>query len=934
MLKFCRPILWALVFVCFLPVSAKAQWVYFDQHPCDPSADPGILAAVFGEYWEEFPEIDWLADYLLSSDTKSSCDPRIPHDENPPDDPCTEPCSCSPDPYCGSNDPCCGNSDPCCGSSNPCCGNPNPCCGSSNPCCGNPDPCCGSTDPCCGDPDPCCGNPNSCCNPSSSCCGDPNPCCNPSSPCCGDPDPCCDTSSPCCGNPDPCCSDPCCDDPDPCCGNPDPCCGSSDPCCGNTDPCDPECGDPCDPACIDCDDDNDCTDDWCVDGECQHSSPCVPPEVCCGGECCPAENCCPGSTAGVGGTCCGTVCEECLDNGELSPGSIELSANPVCVGETITFTVLGVTDSGGSKRENCQVVVIPPAPLLGSWVVTKPSGATISGSGLAASIVTDEPGTYSCAFTVTAPRECPPPGIEVGPVMGIAGGVSALVWEPFAPASTPLDTCPNNGDKRIFPDHVIPNDPNSGIRNKVKLTVSTSPSVPGCTVYFKTFDVDDPFDQNNPNLANVSVVDNNTSGPDNRGGLDPGVGLWNFVTDQQGKASIAVTVSTQPGNNYRAAASTIQNAIASVTQSNADANSPPNSVVFSDMLTVWRKLHVEVDSMGAVTGNEISTPFTDFVGLGTNLTEIRGMNSINDGSLDLDSKPPGNGRFENGTAIVGTAPSTITLSPIVANGHNKVTFSGVSIAGLPFSARDNDSSDNSTIGGTITQIVKAGANSVWTLSVTSQSETPIDWPDFVGGTLSVGGGASVLIVAATGAFTQITTSALNIPCALKDDDDNTVLPKAPDTTAMAAAYQPAYVVPVYDVGDNNMNVPFVLNVADNDAAIDATFDWDSRSANTPNFWVAYVLQAFQGPFIKDNDPNSGVFWFGVMPGSGGGSLIFLELHQAHEGITNPLAEERDTVVHETGHAVGNSGQEDVTDFQSHFLATYLVNIRSSTRPSP
>ncbi|MEK6674141.1 MAG: hypothetical protein AABZ47_00635, partial [Planctomycetota bacterium] len=72
--------------MCFLPVSAKAQeWVYFDSEPCDPSPDPGILAAVFGDYWEEFPEIDWLGDYLLS-DWKSSCDPRVPGDDDGPPD--------------------------------------------------------------------------------------------------------------------------------------------------------------------------------------------------------------------------------------------------------------------------------------------------------------------------------------------------------------------------------------------------------------------------------------------------------------------------------------------------------------------------------------------------------------------------------------------------------------------------------------------------------------------------------------------------------------------------------------------------------------------------------------------------------------------------------------------------------------------------------
>ncbi|MEK6675192.1 MAG: hypothetical protein AABZ47_05995, partial [Planctomycetota bacterium] len=86
---------------------------------------------------------------------------------------------------------------------------------------------------------------------------------------------------------------------DPCngpcgCGG-DPCCGSSDPCCGNNDPCDLECGDPCNLICIDCDDLNPCTDDICVDGECEHPPVCPPSITCCEGVCCdPGEVCCNG----------------------------------------------------------------------------------------------------------------------------------------------------------------------------------------------------------------------------------------------------------------------------------------------------------------------------------------------------------------------------------------------------------------------------------------------------------------------------------------------------------------------------------------------------------------------------------------------------------------------------------------------------------------
>jgi hypothetical protein len=356
-------------------------------------------------------------------------------------------------------------------------------------------------------------------------------------------------------------------------------------------------------------------------------------------------------------------------------------------------------------------------------------------------------------------------------------------------------------------------------------------------------------------------------------------------------ARVTFTVSMQPGDNFRAGASLVQTAIDGTTQTQADTNNPPQYVKFTEMLTVWRRLHVELDSMGPVTGNKIITAFTDMVGTGTALTEARGISTIDDGSANLDKEPPGNGRFENGTFIVGTAPSTITISPITANGNTRVVFPSSSIAGLPFSAIDNDSSGNGTMSGTFTQLTKVGANFVWSLNVTAHNEDPIDWPDFVNGTLTVGGGSAVSIVGAIGTASQVTTSGLNIPCTIHDDDDDTLLPRLPDTSTMAGAYQPAYVRPVYDVGDNNMNVPFVLNVADNSAAVIAVQDWDAKSQNAPDFWIAYVLESFQGQASdQDNDPNSEVATVGVTPFTAGGSLIFLEVRQPHEGVANSTAQ--------------------------------------------
>ncbi len=116
--------------------------------------------------------------------------------------------------------------------------------------------------------------------------------------------------------------------------------------------------------------------------------------------------------------------------------------------------------------------------------------------------------------------------------------------------------------------------------------------------------MDDPFDQNNSGMPNVSVIDGDTIGPDNRGS-DPGVVTGTGTTDVNGEARFTVTVSMQPGNNYRAGASVVQIAINATTQAQADTNSPPQNVLFTNMLTVWRKLWVERDTMVAPDPTEL-----------------------------------------------------------------------------------------------------------------------------------------------------------------------------------------------------------------------------------------------------------------------------------------------------------------------------------------
>ena len=146
-----------------------------------------------------------------------------------------------------------------------------------------------------------------------------------------------------------------------------------------------------------CADDGDpCTNDSCMNGQPVNSPKC------------PGQQCC------ANGACCNGLCDGCTNYGTLSGGTIDVEPDPACLGETIIFTLSGVTDTGGRKNVNCVDTVIQPA-LSYTWVITMPDGSQVSGAGDVATLTADLPGTYSCTFTATASRECAPPPSSIGP---------------------------------------------------------------------------------------------------------------------------------------------------------------------------------------------------------------------------------------------------------------------------------------------------------------------------------------------------------------------------------------------------------------------------------------------------------------------------------------------------------------------------------------
>lgn len=162
--------------------------------------------------------------------------------------------------------------------------------------------------------------------------------------------------------------------------------------------------------------------------------------------------------------------------------------------------------------------------------------------------------------------------------------------------------------QRIFPDRKFPTDTTNRKTVRVKAIVGE----PNITVYFKNFDVDDP-------TSDSAIDENGANGNDNREGrtigqsYPPGaagvLSATSAVTNANGEAIVYFSVTKQPGDNFVVAASTNQTYLNGVVingtglKDSTNNNLPTAKAKRTEQLTVWRKLYMEVDSMGTVANN-------------------------------------------------------------------------------------------------------------------------------------------------------------------------------------------------------------------------------------------------------------------------------------------------------------------------------------------
>jgi hypothetical protein len=176
--------------------------------------------------------------------------------------------------------------------------------------------------------------------------------------------------------------------------------------------------------------------------------------------------------------------------------------------------------------------------------------------------------------------------------------VESVEWETY-PGNTTLDTCPNNGGKRIFPGKKDPADTEPSLRRRVQAKAKISPAMEGVPIYFRIFDPDDPS-------INAAPIDTNGwVGGDNDVAGSAMIGGWPSTTDASGEASVIVSLSSrQPGDNFIMLADCCADRLSSVTQAQVDSSSFNPSITSSEMLTIWRRLWVERDSMGPIPESE------------------------------------------------------------------------------------------------------------------------------------------------------------------------------------------------------------------------------------------------------------------------------------------------------------------------------------------
>lgn len=320
----------------------------------------------------------------------------------------------------------------------------------------------------------------------------------------------------------------------------------------------------------------------------------------------------------------------------VSPGD-----DALIQGSTIT-----ITQTGGSGA--LRILAINPAaqsPFTGDWIEV-PFGTNLRDDYY---LSTGAYNMFDCWFE----------GVTVGDVeleMRFTKGgavctdtttitvvdVATVTW--IAVPGSPLDTNPNTGGGlRIYPGKALYIDPDQAREVTGRATVN--PPVAGALVHFRAVDVDDPS-------ANGLPIDDELNSTDNRGG-QPAMAA-SGITDSLGQVEVTLTPTLGPGDNFRVAATVTPTWLDRLQARQSDSQGTvedvsmqvvPEGIRITKMLTVWRRMHLELDSMTWGADSNTGPKTIDTVTLNDPHT--------GDGRANLDDwNGQAPARFEGGTLVV------------------------------------------------------------------------------------------------------------------------------------------------------------------------------------------------------------------------------------------------------------------------------------------
>lgn len=383
---------------------------------------------------------------------------------------------------------------------------------------------------------------------------------------------------------------------------------------------------------------------------------------------------------------------------------------------------------------------------------------------------------------------------------------------------------------RVFPGKRWDGDkPEQDARNTVniKVELNVKPTRP-VNVAFRSFDMDDPS-------AFDDEVDDETEAKDNRGeqpnqaGGFPNAGMDTRIVEfTQKSEDFDFQVTMQPGDNFRivgngdmASLKRLENNDINLVAENvnlgfmivdpdvykktskaldAEVREAPNYT--SEVLTVWRKLYLEIDNMGPVQDNTLTGQITSF--------NIKGNTSS------------GFPKYELGT--------------------NLNFFSQLKVK--PRQYKTNE-------GGHIIGWENAYWNGRFTLGGSDY---------YVWATSGYPGQNDSITISSGKKFgPELGTSIVGQTFTMIDDDitqDGDPMPTL-DKQRLEPAFAPAYVLPeILGSAQNKTKiVPFQANfVGDNAIDLRDVYKFDmSDYHEKPDIWVAYLLNAFQGIMQEDRD---------------------------------------------------------------------------------